>query len=208
MRLVDAQSVEVILGIALLVFVFFVWIPWVGKLLSLYGLHGLRERVYRAARAYPEARQTSLYRDVEMALSVFIYVVRDCSVGSVVMLVGAIVKAQDEHAQQGHRSAQYDRERDHEFRGPLGHRALDEILQTASPVSRFLLIRLATANPLFQAIGVVLALVALLERPMRWLTSAESQTQRIARRVVSTERFVLKRHAVTSHGSGRSRVAA
>jgi hypothetical protein len=180
-----AQAVFVALSAAFAVVVFVRWIPWVGRLLALYGLHGLRDQLYEAAREYPTARKTRLYRDVEAYFCCLIKTVREEPVEVAVSIYLDLLDSRPTERQKS-LSRIYSQERDQDFAGEKGQRAHDAIVSSCYYTRRFMMIYVFMGHPIFQVIGVIAAVIYGFTAPTRWLSQARVWTDVSARATATT----------------------
>jgi hypothetical protein len=174
----------VLFEFAIAVIIMGYWIPWVGRLLAVYGLHGIRDRIYAAARIHPVARETELYRDLELLLTVLIHVVRDQPTSFSLAFL-ALLRRKPSFDTPPQKWKTYDRERDEIFKDRSGQMALDEMLHAALPIRRFVRVRALTANPALQLFGLGYLLVEFFRRPSVWISMSPSLTQVVSSSVTA-----------------------
>ena len=188
------DSLVVAICLAIAVVLVFHMLPAAGKYAALYGLHGLRDRLYMAARAYPGARNSALYRDAEFLLTSTIHVVRDRGYSDSFRLMVGIMSDLGEADKR--RISIYDKERGTVFASVQGQNTLEEILSAALDMRLFVMLHGMTGHPLvaFAVLaGLVVVIPVVIGRELLQSMSPENQSQstRLAAAVADIDKVTL-----------------
>lgn len=179
-----AETVIVTFCLIILVLGSAVYLPRMGRLLALYGLHGLRDRVYRACLTFEAGRETRLYRDAELLLTILIKAVREAPYSVSVSFVLASLERNhalsDKHKAKAQR---YSEEREDVFRGADGQRSHDEIVGAVLNARRFVWIFVCMGHPMMQVISLFVLAIRTVTAPSRWFGEGGAISELVSQQV-------------------------